>query len=155
MFQGPNSAFHDFVITCRGCRESIIARIRTMPDGWIIETCPFCLETRRYLRAEIFRGRISYRYAQLKVQRGLEVGGYTDRPDWPKVGPSLLISTCLILAIRTAKWAASNDEETEQSRTRSRDRLFDCSCQFRIVRVSRQIRGDFPSDEGSLVSGER
>ena len=34
---------------------------------------------------------------------GLEVGGYTERPDWPKLGPSLLIATCLILAIRTAK----------------------------------------------------
>jgi len=35
---------------------------------------------------------------------GLEVGGYHERPDWPKLGPSLLIATCLILAIRTAKW---------------------------------------------------
>ncbi len=40
---------------------------------------------------------------------GLEVGGYHDRPDWPKMGPSLLIATCLILAIRTAKWAARSD----------------------------------------------
>jgi hypothetical protein len=37
---------------------------------------------------------------------GLEVGGYTDVPDWPKLGPSLLIATCLILSIRTAKWPA-------------------------------------------------
>ena len=37
---------------------------------------------------------------------GLEVGGHTDVPDWPKLGPSLLIATCLILAIRTAKWPA-------------------------------------------------
>ena len=42
---------------------------------------------------------------------GLEAGGYHDRPDWPKLGPSLLISSCLILAIRTAKWAASPDEK--------------------------------------------
>lgn len=34
---------------------------------------------------------------------GLEVGGYEERPDWPKMGPSLLIATCLIVAIRTAK----------------------------------------------------
>jgi len=40
---------------------------------------------------------------------GLEVGGYNDRPDWPKLGPSLLISSCLILAIRTAKWPAGHD----------------------------------------------
>ena len=40
---------------------------------------------------------------------GLDVGGYSDRPDWPKMGPSLLIATCLIVAIRTAKWPASTD----------------------------------------------
>jgi hypothetical protein len=40
---------------------------------------------------------------------GLEVGGYHDRPDWPKMGPSLLIATCLIVAIRTAKWPARSD----------------------------------------------
>ena len=39
----------------------------------------------------------------------MEVGGYTDAPDWPKMGPSLLIATCLIVAIRTAKWSASID----------------------------------------------
>jgi len=42
---------------------------------------------------------------------GLEVGGHNERPDLPKLGPSLLISTCLILAIRTAKWAANHDEK--------------------------------------------
>lgn len=35
---------------------------------------------------------------------GLDVGGYEQRPDWPKLGPSLLIGACLILAVRTAKW---------------------------------------------------
>jgi len=35
---------------------------------------------------------------------GLDVGGYHDRPDWPKMGPSLLIASSLIFAIRTAKW---------------------------------------------------
>jgi hypothetical protein len=34
----------------------------------------------------------------------LDVGGYNDIPDWPKMGPSLVIATALILAIRTAKW---------------------------------------------------
>jgi hypothetical protein len=36
-----------------------------------------------------------------------EVGGYNVSTDWPKLGPSLLISTCLILAVRTAKWSAT------------------------------------------------
>ena len=37
---------------------------------------------------------------------GLDVGGFEPRPDWPKLGPSLVIAASLILAIRTAKWAA-------------------------------------------------
>jgi hypothetical protein len=35
---------------------------------------------------------------------GLDIGGYEQRPDWPKMGPSLLIAACLVLAIRTATW---------------------------------------------------
>jgi hypothetical protein len=40
---------------------------------------------------------------------GLEVGGYKEGPDFPKLGPSLLIATCLIVAIRTAKWPPRSD----------------------------------------------
>ena len=40
---------------------------------------------------------------------GIEIGGYHDRTDWPKLGPSLLIATALIVAIRTAKWAPRCD----------------------------------------------
>ena len=46
---------------------------------------------------------------------GLNVGGYEDRPDWPKMGPSLLIATCLILAIRTAKRPATWDASTSNT----------------------------------------
>ena len=41
------------------------------------------------------------------------------KPDWEKLGPSLLIASCVILAIRTAKWArvggrhSQHDLETE------------------------------------------
>jgi hypothetical protein len=45
---------------------------------------------------------------------GLDVGGYHTRPDWPKMGPSLLIATCLILAIRTARWAAHSDAKLSE-----------------------------------------
>jgi len=40
---------------------------------------------------------------------GLDIGGYHERPDFPKMGPSLLIASCLILAIRTAKWPPRSD----------------------------------------------
>lgn len=33
------------------------------------------------------------------------------RPDWPKLGPSVLIASALIVAIRTAKWAARPVED--------------------------------------------
>ena len=35
---------------------------------------------------------------------GLDVGGFTQKPDWPRLGPALLIASSLILAIRTARW---------------------------------------------------
>lgn len=40
---------------------------------------------------------------------GIEVGGYHETRDWPKMGPSLLIATCLIVAIRTARRPAFSD----------------------------------------------
>ena len=43
----------------------------------------------------------------------MEIGGYNDVLDWPKMGPSMLIDTCLIVAIRTARW--SNSIETRNS----------------------------------------
>lgn len=32
-----------------------------------------------------------------------EIGGYRESIEWPKLGPSLLIASCLVVAIRTAK----------------------------------------------------
>jgi hypothetical protein len=40
-----------------------------------------------------------------------KVGGYRESLDWPKLGPSLLIATALIVAIRTARWPAQFDEQ--------------------------------------------
>jgi hypothetical protein len=42
----------------------------------------------------------------------LDIGGFQQHPDWPKMGPSLLIASCLILAIRTARWPARSSEST-------------------------------------------
>jgi hypothetical protein len=36
----------------------------------------------------------------------VEVIGHRTGPDWPKLGPALLIATALVVAIRTARWAA-------------------------------------------------
>lgn len=47
---------------------------------------------------------------------GLDIGGYEQRPDWPKMGPSVLIGACLILAVRTAKWPPRRSGETLSDR---------------------------------------
>jgi hypothetical protein len=38
----------------------------------------------------------------------MQVIGNERRPDWPKLGPALMIATALIVAIRTARWAAKS-----------------------------------------------
>ena len=45
----------------------------------------------------------------------MKIGGYNDVPDWPKMGPSLLIATALIVAVRTAKWSATIDARNSNS----------------------------------------
>ena len=46
---------YPFVTACKGCHEDIAAPVATLPDDWIIATCPLCGQKRRYLPAEIFR----------------------------------------------------------------------------------------------------
>jgi len=41
----------------------------------------------------------------------MKVTGHERRTDWPKLGPSVLIATALIVAIRTAKWAANGEDD--------------------------------------------
>ena len=59
-FHGPANRLHDYVIKCKRCGEHIAAPVQTIPDSWIVHTCPLCGERRRYLAAEIFRGRLSF-----------------------------------------------------------------------------------------------
>ena len=40
----------------------------------------------------------------------MKVAGYDQRPDYTRMGPSLLIASALIMAIRTARWPAALDE---------------------------------------------
>jgi hypothetical protein len=37
----------------------------------------------------------------------VKVAGHNFSPDWPKLGPSMLIATALVVAIRTARWGAT------------------------------------------------
>jgi hypothetical protein len=43
---------------------------------------------------------------------GLDIGGYDQKPDWSKMGLSLVSASCLILAIRTAKWPSRSSGGT-------------------------------------------
>jgi hypothetical protein len=43
---------------------------------------------------------------------GVAVSGHREDTNWPKLGPSLLIASCLILAVRTAKWSQRSRSTT-------------------------------------------
>ena len=47
--------------------------------------------------------------------RSMKVVGNERRPDWPKLGPSIIIATALIVAIRTAKWVAKSSADAQFS----------------------------------------
>jgi len=44
----------------------------------------------------------------------MEIGGFNKEPDWVKLGPSLLIASSLVLAIRTAKWSRNTVSTASQ-----------------------------------------
>ena len=46
----------------------------------------------------------------------LNVGGFEQKPDFPKMGPSLLIGACLIPAVRTARWSIRRTGSTESDK---------------------------------------
>jgi hypothetical protein len=73
---------------------------------------------------------------------GLKIGGYEDRPDWPKMGPSLVIATCLILAIRTAKWPPRSSESTASNTDLEREIEH---AAFLAGRVFAKLVSSFPS----------
>lgn len=50
------------------------------------------------------------------MSREREIGGFIQSPDWPKMGPAMLIASCLILAVRTAKWPPRASGETTSDR---------------------------------------
>jgi hypothetical protein len=51
------------------------------------------------------QNRAKYVSPLLRYTLQVEVIGHNTDPDWPKLGPSLLIATALVVAIRTARWA--------------------------------------------------
>ena len=72
----------------------------------------------------------------------MEVGGYNNVPDWPKMGPSLLIATCLIVAIRTARWSVNNDSTTNQINLEEEIRY--------AARIARRVLGSLIAESPSI-----
>jgi hypothetical protein len=69
-FNIPSSLRCDYIVTCKGCGENTPAPIQTVPDTWIVATCPLCRERRRYLPAEIFQGMLSYKLRTKQMGTG-------------------------------------------------------------------------------------
>jgi hypothetical protein len=63
VFNIPDSRLCDFTVRCKGCGENIPAPVLTMPDTWIVAVCPLCADRRRYLPADLFRGKLSWKLA--------------------------------------------------------------------------------------------
>ena len=76
----------------------------------------------------------------------MKMAGHERSPDWPKLGPSVLIATALIVAIRTAKWAARTGGE---DRTSDVDIELDKEVRF-AVRVSIRVMNELLGQHESL-----
>ena len=94
-------------------------------------------------------------FLRYTAKMSLDVGGYENRPDWPKLGPSFLIATCLIVAIRTAKWAAHVRCADQWERARAGDRLRG-ACRRPSASASHvRKRGHVSAEEGAVVPAGR
>ena len=78
----------------------------------------------------------------------MKVAGQERRPDWPKVGPSIIIATALIVAIRTAKWSAksSNANVSDVDIEMDQEVTFAARTSIRIRRASQEACKPFPAD---------
>jgi hypothetical protein len=71
--------------------------------------------------------------------------------DWPKMGPSILIATSLIVAIRTAKWAAKAAGDPQCSDV---DSDLDREVSY-AARVTIWVMHELMKRHGSLFPGKR
>lgn len=77
----------------------------------MISVCgPIRLRGRRAAAYSLWHIRLFFAYTQ-----PMKVVGNERRPDWPKLGPSIIIATALIVAIRTAKWVAKSSTDAQFS----------------------------------------
>jgi hypothetical protein len=84
-----------------------------------------------------------------------EIGGFIQSPDWPKMGPSMLIASCLILAVRTAKWAPRAFGETTSDRDLDVEVDNAILLAGRVFGARRPPCNPLPQKTRSLVHAER
>jgi hypothetical protein len=53
---------------------SLYVWLATMPDTWIVVECPLCGVNRRYLPADIFRGKLSHKLIARPLRLGARHG---------------------------------------------------------------------------------
>lgn len=82
----------------------------------------------------------------------MKVTGHERSPDWPKLGPSVLIATALIVAIRTAKWAARGEADAEK--LSDVDPELDKEVRF-AVRISIRVMNELLKQHESLFPQKR
>jgi hypothetical protein len=85
----------------------------------------------------------------------MEIAGYNNVPDWPKMGPSLLIATCVIVAIRTARWSATIDARNSNSEL-DREIKFAADVAQRVLsKLEAKHPSIFPRRKAALVQSEQ
>ena len=77
----------------------------------------------------------------------VKVIGHTRSPDWPKLGPSLIIATALVVAVRTAKWAAKASPDAHCSDI---DHELDREVSFAIRITDRVLKALLQRKEGLI-----
>ena len=75
----------------------------------------------------------------------MKVIGHTRTTDWPKLGPSLVMATALVVAIRTSKWAA---QATPDAHCSDIDHDLDREVSFAIRITARVLKALLQRKEG-------
>src|ERR1019366_3542994 len=92
----PQTRLCENAVKCKGCAETIPAPVGTMPDTWIVATCPLCGERRRYLPTDMFRG------ASCRFGWSLRV--FDPDAGMPRLNRSLVyLGACIIAGQRLAR----------------------------------------------------
>ena len=106
-----------FLAGARSRAEIALGALRGVPAQKVmVEECagrflagPLCSQRKPLVQAALSSLFIRYTAA-------MQIGGFKHKPDYRKLGPSLLIASCVILGLRTARWAIRSGASTASDR---------------------------------------